>query len=88
MVVVGAGPTGVEMAGALAELRNDAMAAIYPELDPRRTHIVLVEMTQKVLGPFDEKLQKYAAQALRERGCRAQAGHVGGRGETGRCRVR
>lgn len=68
MVVVGAGPTGVEMAGALAELRNDAMASIYPELDPRRTHIVLVEMTGKVLGPFDEKLQAYAAKALRERG--------------------
>ena len=74
MVVVGAGPTGVEMAGALAELRNDAMAAIYPELDPRRTHIVLVEMTQKVLGPFDEKLQKYAAQALRERGVELRLG--------------
>lgn len=68
MVVVGAGPTGVEMAGALAELRNDAMASIYPELDPRRTHIVLVEMTGKVLGPFDESLQRYAAKALRERG--------------------
>ncbi len=72
IVVVGAGPTGVEMAGALAELRNDSMASIYPELDPRRTHIVLVEMTGKVLGPFDEKLQKYAARALRERGVELQ----------------
>jgi NADH:ubiquinone reductase (H+-translocating) len=68
IVVVGAGPTGVEMAGALAELRNDAMASIYPELDPRRTHIVMVEMTNKVLGPFDVKLQEFAAKALRERG--------------------
>lgn len=68
IVVVGAGPTGVEMAGALAELRNDAMAAIYPELDPRRTHIVLVEMTDKVLGPFAPSLQQFAARALRERG--------------------
>ncbi|GAA2002385.1 NAD(P)/FAD-dependent oxidoreductase [Nakamurella flavida] len=68
IVVVGAGPTGVEMAGALAELRNDAMAAIYPELDPRRTHIVLVEMTDKVLGPFAPSLREYAAKALRERG--------------------
>ena len=72
IVVVGAGPTGVEMAGALAELRNDSMASIYPELDPRRTHIVLVEMTGTVLGPFDEKLQKYAARALRERGVELQ----------------
>ena len=68
IVVVGAGPTGVEMAGALAELRNDAMAAIYPELDPRRTHIVLVEMADKVLGPFAPHLREYAAKALRERG--------------------
>ncbi len=68
IVVVGAGPTGVEMAGALAELRNDAMASIYPELDPRRTHIVLVEMADKVLAPFAPSLREYAAKALRERG--------------------
>ena len=74
MVVVGAGPTGVEMAGALAELRNDAMAAVYPELDPRRTHIVLVEMSNKVLGPFDVKLQEFAARALRERGVELRLG--------------
>ncbi len=68
IVVVGAGPTGVEMAGALAELRNDAMTTIYPELDPRRTHIVLLEMGDKVLAPFNEKLRNFAARALRERG--------------------
>lgn len=75
IVVVGAGPTGVEMAGALAELRNDAMASIYPELDPRRTHIVLVEMTDKVLAPFDVKLQQFAAKALRERGVELKLGY-------------
>ncbi len=68
LVVVGAGPTGVEMAGALAELRNDSMATIYPELDPRRTHIVLVEMADKVLAPFAPSLREFAAKALRERG--------------------
>ncbi len=68
IVVVGAGPTGVEMAGALAELRNDAMATVYPELDPRRTHIVLVEMSDRVLGPFPPSLREFAARALRERG--------------------
>ena len=68
IVVVGAGPTGVEMAGALAELRNTAMATVYPELDPRRTHIVLVEMSDKVLGPFHPSLREFAARALRERG--------------------
>jgi len=68
IVIVGAGPTGVEMAGALAELRNDALIKIYPELDPRRTHIVLVEMSDRVLGTFDAKLRTFAARALRERG--------------------
>ena len=47
IVIVGAGPTGVEMAGALAELRNDALTTIYPELDPRHIHIVLVEMSDR-----------------------------------------
>jgi NADH:ubiquinone reductase (H+-translocating) len=68
VVIVGAGPTGVEMAGALAELRNDALTTIYPELDPRRTHIVLVEMSDRVLGTFDPKLRTFSARALRERG--------------------
>ncbi len=68
MVVVGAGATGVETAGALAEMRNDAMAVVYPELDPRRTHIVLVEMGSVVLPPFDSGLRDYAARELRERG--------------------
>ncbi len=68
MVVVGAGATGVETAGALAEMRNDAMSVVYPELDPRRTHIVLVEMGKTVLPPFKEHLRDYAEKELRERG--------------------
>ncbi|RIJ70998.1 NAD(P)/FAD-dependent oxidoreductase [Nakamurella silvestris] len=68
LVVVGGGATGVETAGALAELRNDAMAVVYPELDPRRTHVVLVEMADVVLAPFAPNLREYAAKALRERG--------------------
>ncbi|NNG34348.1 NAD(P)/FAD-dependent oxidoreductase [Nakamurella aerolata] len=74
IVVVGAGPTGVEMAGALAELRNDAMSTVYPELDPRRTHIVMLEMADKVLAPFDKKLQDYAYKAMRERGVEVRLG--------------
>ncbi|MGI8591519.1 MAG: NAD(P)/FAD-dependent oxidoreductase, partial [Nakamurella sp.] len=74
IAVVGAGPTGVEMAGALAELRNDAMATVYPELDPRRTHIVLLEMADKLLAPFAPNLQEFAARALRERGVEIRLG--------------
>jgi NADH dehydrogenase len=68
VVVVGGGATGVEMAGALAELRNAAVPIAYRGLDISRVHIVLVEMADVVLGPFHPKLQSYAAKALRERG--------------------
>jgi NADH dehydrogenase len=51
-VIVGAGPTGVEMAGTLAELRNIALPVTYPELDLKRVRVILVEMTDQVLGPF------------------------------------
>ncbi len=67
-VVVGGGPTGVEMAGALAELRNAGLADAYPEIDPEHVRVVLVEMADEVLAPFDPKLRRYAADALRERG--------------------
>ncbi len=68
IVVVGGGATGVEMAGALAELRNAAVPIAYRSLDISRVRIVLVEMMDVVLGPFHPKLQAYAAKALRERG--------------------
>lgn len=67
-VVVGGGATGVEMAGALAELRSTAVPLAYPGLNPERVRIVLVEMLDHLLSPFDEKLQKYTAEALRKRG--------------------
>lgn len=68
MVVVGGGATGVETAGALAELRNLDLPVTYPELDTERIHITLVEMGPHVLAPFDESLRLYAARQLRNRG--------------------
>lgn len=68
VVVVGGGATGVEMAGALAELRNAAVPIAYPTLDVERVRIVLLEMTDAVLGPFHPTLQRYAAKQLRKRG--------------------
>ena len=68
VVVVGAGATGVEMAGALAELRNDAIPVAYRNMPKDRVRIVLVEMADVVLAPFDAKLREYAAHELRERG--------------------
>lgn len=67
VIVVGGGATGVEMAGALAELRNQDMPVTYPELDPERIHITLLEMMPQLLAPFPEQLQSYASKALHER---------------------
>jgi NADH dehydrogenase len=64
--VVGGGATGVELAGALAELRDDADA--FPEVDRADVHIRLVEMAPALLAPFHPKLQRYALAELRRRG--------------------
>jgi NADH:ubiquinone reductase (H+-translocating) len=68
VVIVGGGPTGVEMAGQLAELKTETIPSIYPELNPARVHVVLVEMTEHLLAPFDESLRRYALQELIKRG--------------------
>ncbi len=68
MIVVGGGATGVETAGALAELRNMDMPVTYPEIPTEKVHITLVEMSPNVLGPFDPSLRDYAARALTGRG--------------------
>jgi NADH:quinone reductase (non-electrogenic) len=68
VVIVGGGPTGVEMAGQLAELKTDAIPSIYPEINPARLRVVLVEMMDRLLAPFDESLQKYTLQELTKRG--------------------
>lgn len=74
IVIVGAGPTGVELAGALAELRSTALPVMYAELDLDRVRIVLVEMTEHVLGQFSPKLRRYAADELRQRGVDVRLG--------------
>ena len=65
--VVGGGATGVELAGALAELK-DALDAPFPEVDKADVHIRLVEMAPVLLGPFDPSLQAYAYRQLERRG--------------------
>ena len=68
VVVVGGGATGVEMAGTLAEMVNSALPHSYPELDPTKIKVTLVEMGPEVLGPFKQSLRAYSARALRHRG--------------------
>lgn len=68
MIVVGAGATGVETAGALAEMRNLDLPSTYPELDASRVHISLIEMGEHVLAPFHPNLRDYAKRQLEKRG--------------------
>ena len=67
ITIVGGGATGVEVAGTLAEMRN-ALAASYPEIDPDRVKIRLVEMGPHLLQPFAASLREYARRQLESRG--------------------
>jgi len=68
VVIVGAGATGVEMAGSLAEMGKTAMPIAYPELRGRKARVVLVEMGPHVLAPYHPDLREYAARSLESRG--------------------
>src|SRR5271165_4864912 len=63
-VIVGGGPTGVELAGALAELAKAALARDFRRIDPATARIVLVEAGPRLLPSFPPKLSAVAAQAL------------------------
>jgi NADH dehydrogenase len=65
-VIVGAGPTGVELAGALGEIANDTLRHDFRDIDPSTARIVLVEGTDRVLPPYPPKLSA-AAQKMVER---------------------
>ncbi len=73
-VVVGGGPTGVEMAGAIAELANNALARDFRNIDPRQARVLLVESGPRVLPAFPEKLSAVAARALRKLGVEVRTG--------------
>ncbi|MGH3191638.1 MAG: NAD(P)/FAD-dependent oxidoreductase [Streptosporangiaceae bacterium] len=68
ITVVGGGATGVELAGTLAELRPTVLGATFPDVDPARVDVHLVEMAPSLLGPFNEKLREYARVQLDKRG--------------------
>ena len=63
-VVVGAGPTGVEMAGQIAELARDSLRRDFRSADPSTGRIVLVEAADRVLGSFPEQLSERARRSL------------------------
>ena len=74
-VLVGAGPTGVEMAGALAVLVRTTLKSEFRRIDPASARIVLVDMAPRVLGPFSEHLSQAAKQRLESLGVEVRLGH-------------
>lgn len=74
-VLVGAGPTGVEMAGALAELARATLAEDFRRIDPRSSRIVLVEAGPRVLPTFGESLARRVHRRLEKMGVEVRCGH-------------
>src|ERR1700687_4494194 len=74
-ILVGAGPTGVEMASAIAVLVRSTLKSDFRRIDPASAKIVLVDMAPRVLGPFSESLSKAAKQRLEKVGVEVRLGH-------------
>jgi NADH dehydrogenase len=66
--IVGGGPTGVEMAGAMAEVARQTLQDEFRRIDPRTSRIVLIEAGPRLLAAFPEHLSRYAHDALERRG--------------------
>jgi NADH:ubiquinone reductase (H+-translocating) len=75
-VVVGAGPTGVEMAGQIAELSRDTLRGDFRAIDPRGTRILLVEAADRVLTTFPASLSRRAERSLRRLGVTVLTGRA------------
>jgi NADH:quinone reductase (non-electrogenic) len=73
-VVVGGGPTGVETAGALADLFQHELRRDYPDLAVNRAHIILIQRGDSVLRAFKKRLRAYARKTLEERGVEVRLG--------------
>ncbi|HLT52779.1 MAG TPA: FAD-dependent oxidoreductase, partial [Flavobacteriaceae bacterium] len=67
-VIVGAGPTGVELAGALAEIKKGILPKDYPDLDTRLAQINLIQSSDRILKEMSEKASKKAEDFLEELG--------------------
>jgi NADH dehydrogenase len=73
-VIVGAGPTGVEMAGALAEIARHALEDEFRHIDPRKARVVLVEGLPRVLPAYPEDLSEKARRQLEHLGVEVRTG--------------
>jgi NADH dehydrogenase len=75
-VVVGGGPTGVEMAGQIAELARDTLSDEFRTIDPGEARVLLVEMTDRVLTTFPPSLSRKAKSQLEHLGVTTLLGHT------------
>lgn len=67
-VIVGAGPTGVELAGAIAEISRQTLTKDFRNIDPSRTRVLLIEAGARILASFDKDLSRKAALDLEDLG--------------------
>src|SRR6202795_100765 len=75
-VLVGAGPTGVEMAGAIAVMVRTTLRSEFRRIDPRSARVILVDMAPRVLGTFAESLSVAAQARLERLGVELKLGHA------------
>ncbi len=73
-VIVGAGPTGIELAGALAEIGRHTVARDFRSFDPRLLRVVLIEGAPRVLPPYSERLSSSAQRQLERLGVEVRTG--------------
>lgn len=74
IAIIGGGPTGVELAGIIAELSRETIRREFRRIDTRSTRILLIEAGPRLLGAFPETLSTYAARSLQRRGVEVHLG--------------
>ncbi|TAL61710.1 MAG: NAD(P)/FAD-dependent oxidoreductase, partial [Legionella sp.] len=75
LVIIGGGPTGVEMAGAISELAKVSLKNDFRQIDPSKTKVILIESGPRLLASFPENLAERALQNLQELGVVVKTGH-------------
>src|SRR5690606_4492456 len=85
--VIGGGPTGVELAGAIADLARRALAKDFKAIDTRQARVCLYEGSPRILGAFSEESSRKARQQLEELGVEVKLGNFVTAVEPGRIKV-
>jgi NADH dehydrogenase len=75
-VIIGGGPTGVELAGTIAELARDTLAGEFRNIDPGEARVVLIEAGERVLAGFKPELSAYAKKSLERLGVTVELGRA------------